>query len=318
MPCIRKLVYFTFMMLTMYSVVSAGMLTAVKHADLPRSFTHKPIPKWENGFLVGFEMEPANAPLFYAYDTDGELVFETQVSIPDAARIAPVAAAASGEGTFAVTGTAYNGSGEAVSFIAWYESDGEPIRLVQLDDCGALRIAFGRDGDLWTVVKAHVPRWANSHSEHDVVRVYTRGGKLKMSLLPLSSFGEIGRRHPAKHCHLAANADYVVLYAEECQQLVGLSHDGEVLYRQAIPDLEQEVHMTTGLAVTQASDIFVSAQVRLDGGRRGAVVTKWDHASNTWSKVYSSQSPKPHILGADEDKLVVFRQSPKLEWIRFE
>ena len=70
---------------------------------LNREITARPVPVWDNGYILGFELEPGDAPPVYAFDSAGTKIFDTTLSMKGVSRIW-INSVAGRQGSFAVSG----------------------------------------------------------------------------------------------------------------------------------------------------------------------------------------------------------------------
>jgi hypothetical protein len=121
-------------------------ISSGKELDVSRNFASQPVPKWENCFLFGFVMDPPSAPRVYAYDQNGHKLFETPLALDSAVRIVPGPMAASRDGLFAVSGSAYSASGDGVVFVAVLDRTGRLVRVTRTGRFAPVRFCCTSDG----------------------------------------------------------------------------------------------------------------------------------------------------------------------------
>jgi len=299
--------------------------------SIPRTFAHHPTPKWENGFLVGFETEPQHSPLVYAYDRGGQRLFEVPLAIDGASRVLVRSMAASRDGRFAFSGGAQSASGASVFFIAFLDRAGQITRVNRLSGLRARHLCFAPDGTLWAAVHAgqRVPG-SGVEPEHDILRVYTPQGELKFSLLPRSGFGPvtgdwIRHPHPAEEyeflpTQLAANDSETVFISPGFKQLVRVSRDGRVLSRTTVdrPALDAPV---TGFALAPNGEIHISTQEKSgsDTKQSDFVFYRWNTVAGQWIRIYSRSSRergRPIALEMfEQDRMLVRTGDARYQWV---
>lgn len=294
----------------------AASLGAVE-MDLHRDFSWKAIPAWQNGYFVGFEREPTHAPPVFAYDSEGNKLFEVPLALSDAVRIVPESMAASKDGLFAVSGSAYSASGMVVSFVAFLDRSGNISHVTRLSRFLARRLLFDAQGSLWAAgIGSNYPARGDP-PDYDVLRVYGPEGDQKFSMLPSSSFPP-GKTQPASKCHLTSNENQVLFMSEGRKELVGVSLEGKVLFRthMEVPSTDTYV---TGLALAPGGEIYMSCQVRFVPDQEFVGFYRWDMASRRWNEVYLRHSSEANgfhaIFGFDRDRMVVSTRLPRFKWI---
>src|SRR5205085_1856990 len=78
---------------------SQDQLTRLAPANKPETnlnydSRNKPVPKWENGYFLAYDLEPDNAPVLYVFDSAGEKLFRTSLAFDGVARFTPSSVAA--------------------------------------------------------------------------------------------------------------------------------------------------------------------------------------------------------------------------------
>ena len=66
------------------------------------SFAHRPMPKWQNGFLLAYQTHNEPSAIF-VFDRSGQMVLNKKIEIPDFGEIHLHDTAASLDGRFAIT-----------------------------------------------------------------------------------------------------------------------------------------------------------------------------------------------------------------------
>src|SRR5207253_9273886 len=67
------------------------------------SFAHRPVPKWQNGFLLAYQTHNEPSAIF-VFDRSGQLVLNKRIDIPQSGEVLIRDTAASLDGRFAITG----------------------------------------------------------------------------------------------------------------------------------------------------------------------------------------------------------------------
>ncbi len=299
------------------ALASAGLtLSPVRSIELPDDLTAKPIPKWENGYIVRYEIEPVAAVV--AYDRNGRRLFRTPLSFPEAERVLPSGVAASRDGRFAVHGSAFHADGLVVPFVAWLDAAGRITRVLRWTDYAPFQLCFAPDGTLWMAGWALRRPGEETLPDHDILRAYAPNGELKVTALPFSSFATSARRHPAKESRLVANDKTLLFYSRTAGEWVTLSFDGEILSRSPVPPPRPDIDILTGFVLAPDSSVYLSAQMRLDGRKRGSSVLRWDKATGAWREILYDNTGVVAVFGAEGDQLIVSRRLPQFDWVRID
>lgn len=293
------------------SAAEARLSSPVASVSIARSFGDKPIPKWENGFLVAFDSDQVPATVT-AYGRTGRPVTEASIYLPELHGLVLKGTAASPMGVLAVTGSAWTADGRAAAFIAWINPTGAVDRVVRTAPFGAFKLCFSQDETLWAVGRELNPDH-RGEPPHDVLRHYDREGRLLQSLLPKASFPRYDDRHPGEMAVLAASGNRVGLYSARAREWIEVSVFGSILGRWKGVDTGSPL-ATRGVAFTSDGSVYLSM---LEGGgaQPRTQVYKLNKQLGTWERVATS-GPYARILGADGNQVVVTPGLPQLLWIR--
>src|SRR2546427_13138074 len=68
------------------------------------SFPHRPVPKWQNGFLLAYQTRNEPSAIF-VFDRSGQMVLTKKIEIPGSGEILIRDTAASLDGRFAIAGS---------------------------------------------------------------------------------------------------------------------------------------------------------------------------------------------------------------------
>lgn len=298
----------------MAQVLAAESLSApVAHVVIGQSFADKPVPKWENGLLVGFDFDAQPARV-YAYDRAGRLVTQAAITLPDAARLRLYGVAASRKGVIAVSGSAYSADGAAAAFIAWISPAGAVERVMRTSPFAAIRLCFSPDEVLWAAGREVTPDFKDE-APHDVLRRYDGEGRLLQSLLPRASFQSYDSYHPAVRAYLVASEDRVGFYSASAREWIEISLSGTVLGRwkgiDSVPSLN-----VSGVGLTSEGAVYLSGVAHEAGeGSDKAAFYRLDKTQGVWQPVGGlPQWQSGAIAGADHGRLVL-RSGSNLFWI---
>ena len=220
----RELLLITVVVLGSQSLRAQAPATEGQEIFINRDFGRKPTPRWSNGYLLGFELDPPSAPPAFAYDRNGTRLFERPLSLEGVREVFPRSTAATRDGQFAVAGTAVALTGARVGFIAFVDRAGRLTHVVRPEKFYPQHLCFTSDGTLWAA--GTVGNDGRGEEAHNVLRAYTSERVLKFSLLPRSSFAPTSRSpvenpHPAVDGRilsaLATNDTVLVFVAAEFQ-----------------------------------------------------------------------------------------------------
>jgi hypothetical protein len=284
-------------------------------------YTDKPIPRWENGYVLAFDNEPENAPLVSVFGPSGSKLFATPLALDGVARLVPRAIAASSKGTFAVTAGAYDSGGLGTNIVAYLDNKGHLTQVVRLKEFAGRQLCFTDDGRLWVVGLASTYPSREEPPDHDLVRIYDDRGRIQKSFLRRSLLSK--NRHPvAGLSYLASNSHKVVFFSSDTGDLVEMSHNGEVQSIKQVPLPSRG--FATGLAVSEASEIVMSAQTRDPSDLRRELIVFYllDAKANRWNEIYSRNSAEREkygpILGSEGDSMLVrsHKPMPGYSWTR--
>lgn len=281
-----------------------------------RFFGRQPVPNWANGYFLGFEIDPARV---YAYKNDGSLLFDNPLTFEDACNIMPSSIAASVADDFVVSGSFYSCQGEGTTFIAFLNSKGGVRKVVRLNKFAPLHVAYAPDGRLWVAGRATNYPSLEDPPDHDVLRVYNHEGTLLASSLRRSTFPK-SRTHPSRSSRLAVNENLVVYVTFEQNELVASRPDGQLAFRKRFDPLGKSI-LVTGLALNEASDIYLSAQVRRkpDPNTEDVVFYKWNNTTGKWDEVFSRVLGRDigyhSIFGFAGNVMLVSMGLPRFKWL---
>ncbi|HYL31162.1 MAG TPA: hypothetical protein VEU27_14685 [Gemmatimonadales bacterium] len=296
--------------------------------QIPRDFTGQPLPAFSGGFLLAYDFERA---IVWSYDRTGKTLIEVPLSLPEVKRIQIWDAAASLDGTVAVSGSATNDGGwTTVPLVFWVSPGGKVARVVRTEPFAATALAFSSDGTLWAAGRAHeiVDGIYREPPEYDVLRQYDAQGRLLRTTLPRGAFpagvrtrATIAGAGPAASAFLMANGDRIGFYSENTNAYFELSPSGGVLgsWRVAAPPEGVDI---LGAALTSSGSVFLSGQ---RPQRPGEPTTEWklflyvlDKSSGALREIdFPQQGPQraTALIGSDGDDLVFYSKPPaSLSW----
>lgn len=292
-----------------------------------RSFSRKPIPQWKGGYLVGFELHPVSSPPVFAYDRSGQKLFETSLALDGAHEVWVRSMAASRDGRFALSGMAISPSGVRAAFIAFLDQTGRLIRVNRLERFFARHLCFIADGTLWAAGSAGSVD-NRGEEDHHVLRAYSVEGNLKLSLLPRSSFAPVSddlalNPHPAADgktiSQLTANDKVVVFMTAGFREMIGISPDGQVLFRTRTGK-PASCDFITGFAVGPDGRVLISCEARVGAASQADFAFhRFDPSSGSWTRLYSRSArerglPKSIAL-IDGDQMLIKIEEDRFRWM---
>lgn len=320
-----------FGLLLMVSVTSPAFCQSINVSNqvfVSRNFMGQPVPKWENGYLVGFEFTPERSPTVYAYDRNGKRLFETFFEIEGAYRVVLRSMAASRDGRFAFSGFAENGSSERAYFIGFVDSTGRTIRVTKLDRIAARHLCFAGDGTLWAAVQAVVRHPDRNAPDHEILRGYGPDGNLKFSSLLRSSFVATPedplQPHPVDDAQnaasqLSANDSEVVFMTSGFKELVKVSSVGKLLSRTRMERPNNSY--LTGFALGAEGTVYLSTQEADPALPKIAnfVFYRWNPASSKWDSLFSRPTRDRGLPLAvammEANRMLVKSEEGQFRWI---
>ena len=281
-----------------------------------RALANGPIPEWNRGLFMSRIAQSGRVAIS---DRDGNIVKELNLRLPDAPNITLADTAVSADGRYAVSGGAADNGGTGVTFIAWFDQDGNTSRVVRTSPFSPLRIAFADDGTLWVFgrVLRHFAGLA-TEPDHDTLRQYSIEGVLIDSFLPRSAFDSAS--HPASSAFLVTSGDRVGVYSASATSWIELStSDGSIQsWSGAVfPDRFR----VSGIGVTISGSAYVSVQHQIQNPAEGTTATnitriyRLDRSTGDWIEVEFSDANTGHVYGADGNQLVIGTEYATFRWV---
>ena len=276
----------------------------------------KPLPRWENGYVLTFEHEPENAPLVSVFSSQGSKVFSTSLALDGVVKFQIRSIAASLKGVFAVSGGALDSSGSGANVIVYLDSTGAVTQVVRLKDFAGTQLCFAEDNRLWVAGRDRSK--PGPPADHDIIRVYDDKGIFQKSFLRRSLFST--DRHPAVGLsHIAANRQNVALFSSETGYLIVMSKGGDVLSIRHVPLAPER--WVTGLALSGASEAVISSFAHYGMTEQITFHILAADASR-WTEIYSQGSPNNRyskLYGFSGENLLVGSYHPfKFSWVRIQ
>ena len=270
------------------------------------AFAHRPVPKWQNGFLLAYQTRNEPSAIF-VFDRSGQMVLNKRIEIPGSGEILIRDTAASLDGRFAISGS----NAATGQFIVSLTLSGAIAWIVKSTDFGAQRIAFAPDGTLWAFGHAFGPsiRQPEGVPDYATLRQYDSAGNLVKSVLPKSTFA----KQPDLGAFMVTTRDKIGIYSDWATEWVELSLSGEVLGRWKgveVPDGD----FATGAALLPNGGVYLSVQYHTSPRTEVSHIFKLNKQSGMWSII--DQNPHtPAILGIDGDQIVTYGPNRSLQWM---
>jgi hypothetical protein len=283
------------------------------------SFGSRPVPKWENGFLVAYQTvrEPSAVFLF---DRSGQLVLQTRIEIPNYGEIKIFDVAASPDGRVAISA----GASGAGAFVAWLNSSGSIERIIKDPAFPMMRLCFSADGSLWAM--GHFLDHSNHRPEdipdYATLRHYNRDGQLLHSTLPRNSFARRTWEEPDELAKLVALRDRLGIYSRSANEWIEVSMTGEVIGRWKGVNLPDHSDIT-GVGLLSDQSVYVTAQgpSAVHPRQIGFLgIFSLDKQSGEWKPfnlLNESGKKRPAMIyGADGDRFLIQTGPSTFTWIR--
>ncbi len=290
--------------------LSARLVLADEQIRVPFRFENKPIPKWQNGFVIAYDNETV-PPHVFLFDRSGRIAVDAPISIPEAHQVMVMDVAVSSTGRIAVTGSVT--AGVEGTFLVFVSPNGKTEKMVRTAPFALARMSFSSDGTLWAAAR-YIPTPGTSEPEpdHDVIRQYGLDGSFLRSMVARSSFP--GQRHPIQLSFLCASADRVGFYSPASSEWLEIAtSSGQVTGRWKVVDNPTRVK---GAAMTAAGGVYLSTQTQ----PRAASFLKLDRAAGRFVSldisgvVPTAERAFAAVLGADGNQLGLATTLPDIVW----
>lgn len=209
-------IYFLFAALQMAAQGQAVALKQTRSANGPMEGNGQPVGNWSGGSLVLVSDARSSAPVFRAFDRNGQQIGELTFTLPGASLINIYSGvfARGFDGSFAISGSAYTADSRGTAFLAWVSAGGRRQTVIRTPPFIADAVTMAHDGTIWAAGFEH----GKMHSgDYDVIRRFDRSGKLIGSAIPRSSLPVVDHKRfvePAVYSYLASSRDRVGWYSE--------------------------------------------------------------------------------------------------------
>jgi hypothetical protein len=266
-----------------------------------------PQPKWQNGLLVSPSAYvcAADSCAIRLYDSNGKLVRNVFVSVPDVSRMTIYDFSVDAAGRLAVSASATSDAGQAVFLLMVFDSAGSLTTVTRTNPFVPRHLVFASDGAIWAC-----GRVTEGDRSEGVLRRFLDGRQVA-EYLPLRSFDS--RTHPALtlggvyRAALVANASGVGFYTGVSGDWFFYANDGTLSKHVKISSVPQTSRAEpnraiTGFGLTNAGDLYVSFFAEAEVG-----IYKLD-SNGAWERTAALQR-RPTvdvgpILGADGSSIV--------------
>ncbi len=269
--------------------------------------TSTPLPKWDNGYLISWEIETfqAGTPNVRLYDSSGNQVRAASIWFPDAARVLVYSATATPDGRIIAGGSTEKQDGTAAAFIVRTDLGGKMTDVIQTKGFGPLNVCEAPDGTVWSFGGTGFEGRSSQPKPGDTLRHFDFDKGEIASYLARSSFPK-----PEIQAGIRCSADEVIAYSPNAKAYIEMKYKG---------DVPQVFHVDpppglrfAGFAVTGPRKIYTHFS---RGGNSGLYQLSFNDGSKTaqWLPVagtagaYTTPGVIVGLWGADGDKLIVSR-----------
>jgi hypothetical protein len=267
------------------------------------------MPTWENGYLVGREIESfqSSVPNVRLYDESGKHVREAAIWFPGSLRVVIYSATATPDGRIIAAGKAEKSDGIAAPFIALTDLAGKVTDVIQTTGFIPAHICQAPDGTVWSFGGTGYDE--RSHPKPgDTLRHFDfQKGEIG-SYLARSAFPKPLHPGPEVHASIRCSTSEVVAYSHSAQAYVEMKYgDGapHVYHAEAPSGLR-----LGGITATGSKKVYGFFS---SGGTGGLYYLSFDKANSTanWLPVkgavgaYTKLGVVTGLWGSDGDKLLV-------------
>ena len=291
-------------------------LTQTRSVNGPMEVSGEPVGNWSGGSLVLVSDASSAAPVFRAFDRNGQQIGELTFTLPGSSLINIYSGvfARGFDGSFAISGSAYTADSRGTVFLAWVSADGKKQTVIGTSPFVADAVTMAHDGTIWVAGFEHEKMHGG---DYDVIRRFDRSGKLIGSMIPRSSLPVMDHKRfaePAVYSYLASSQDRVGWYSEAAGIYIAFALNGTELER--VP-----VKVNAGMGVynlAQCDDGAAFVGARVYGGPNRAPawgILAIDPAAK--KTTFLPWSKRPGIFyGCDRDSVVAGTGPGVLAWLR--
>lgn len=216
---------------------------------------------WMRGhYLCARPLESSEITRMEAYDATGRLEQHVDLRIPGATILAtaPRRFARAADGTWAVSGVAYDNDNRSAGFLAILKDDGRKQTLVQTSPYVATAVTIATDGTIWTAGSEDFDRHTVARN-YNIIRRFDQNGTSIGEEIPRDSIDS--RADPASINQLLASRSVVGWYSRSASIYLEFSLKGRVLTRTPVvlpPDDRPGVPRVATAALCNNGELWVS------------------------------------------------------------
>jgi hypothetical protein len=245
----------------------------------------------------------------YAIKANGVQMFDRTLTLDGSLGIKLFSCAVSKAGSLAVSGGAYDRSGQATTFLAFLNASGETVRIQRLSNFVASRLHYDDQHNLWAVGSVPGATRKAGDAMDVFVRVFSSDGATMLNVtVPYASIE--GRPGPAIGSFLSSTAGgkALTILSPHWQELLVVEFANGNVKRHRY-DNPPGFDMITGAAMSNAGELFMSVQHRVSpkSGHHYALY-KWNQKTGMWDEVVLGAG-KPEgqfsILGVEGNRFLV-------------
>jgi hypothetical protein len=268
-----------------------------------------PLPEWQHGFLVSWELETfkegeTNVKLF---DQTGSKVAEAAIWFPGSTRVVVDSAAAMADGRIVAGGEANKADGTTGHFLIATDKKGKVTQVIQTQGFYPGRVCVAPDGTVWsfgsTGYDRSEPRPGNTLLHFDMDR-----GQIG-SFLPRSAFPK--KVVPDELGYIRCSATEVVAYSTRASKYIEMKYDADAPRVYEVSNAPSNLKLV-GFASPDHKQVFGLFNML---AQYGMYELKFNDATSTamWVPVDGMQGESKAeavvigLWGSDPDGLVVSR-----------
>jgi hypothetical protein len=186
--------------------------------------TSTPLPRWDNGYLISWEIETfqAGTPNVRLYDSSGNQVRTASIWFPDAARVLVYSASATSDGRIVAGGSAEKQDGTAAGFIVRTDLGGKITDVIQTRGFGPLNVCQAPDGTVWSFGGTGFEYQSSQPKPGDTLRHFDFDKGEIASYLARSSFLK-----PEIQAGIRCSADEVIAYSPNAKAYIEMKYGGD-------------------------------------------------------------------------------------------
>jgi hypothetical protein len=271
---------------------------------LDKSFEGRTVANFKNGFFFApDDQDVPGTPAAFLFGPDGavrqRVAFKREGMV--VLQVAAVAPASDGSMVVSLAGMAT--TGHRVFELVWIDPEGRFLKSVRTSPFAAELLHQMPNGDIWAGGHELTPD-ITLQKGHDILRRYSRDGKVLQTCLNLDSFPSLRQMdgHPNWNAFLFGNESGVGFLSPRAMELIvaGPRNCGLRRSKLTLPEIGGEF---TGADFLPDGSLVVSTQSRTTSGSEMGLY-RWNAESSAWEKLPApgSESGQPwrgRLLGAD-------------------